>query len=56
MKIIVHRERSKGKKTRRKEKRKQTLKSVAEEDPALLDYREIPSHGCVINHNYMINH
>ena len=56
MKIIVHRERSKGKKTRRKEKRKQTLKSVAEEDPAILDYREIPSHGCVINHNYMINH
>ena len=54
MEIIFHRKRSKEKKKRRKRKRKESLKSVAEEDPAILDYREIPSHGCVINYNYMI--
>lgn len=57
MKIIVHRERSKGKKRRRKEKRKQTLKSVAEEDPAILDYRKIPSHEYVkVSLTVIINH
>ena len=47
MEIIFHRERSKGKKKRRKGKRRESLKSVAEEDPAILDYRKIPSHGYV---------
>ena len=54
MEITFHRKRSKKRKKRRK--RKETLKSVAEEDPAILDYKEIPGHGCVINYNYMINH
>ena len=45
MEIIFHRKRSKEKKKRRKVKRKETLKSVAEEDSAILDYKEIPSHG-----------
>ena len=56
MEITFHRKRSKEKKKRRKRKRKEPLTSVAEEDPAILDYREIPGHGCVINYNYMINH
>ena len=56
MEITFHRKRSKEKKRRRERKTKETLKSVAEEDPAILDYREIPGHGCVINYNYMINH
>ena len=45
MEIIFHRKRSKEKKKRSKVKRKETLKSVAEEDSAILDYKEIPSHG-----------
>ena len=45
MEIIFHRKRSKEKKKRRKRKRKESLKSVAEEDSAILDYKEIPSHG-----------
>ena len=45
MEIIFHRKRSKEKKKRSKVKRKDTLKSVAEEDSAILDYKEIPSHG-----------
>ena len=42
MEIIFHRKRSKEKKKRSKVKRKETLKSVAEEDSAILDYKEIP--------------
>ena len=45
MEITFHRKRSKEKKKRRKRKRKESLKSVAEEDSAILDYKEIPSHG-----------
>ena len=45
MEITFHRKRSKEKKKRSKVKRKETLKSVAEEDSAILDYKEIPSHG-----------
>ena len=57
IKITFHRERSKGKKKRRKGKKKETLKSVAEEDPAILDYREIPSHGYVkVSLTIIINH
>ena len=56
MEITFHRKRSKEKKRRRKRKRKETFKSVAEEDPAILDYKEIPGHWCVINYNYMIKH
>ena len=56
MEITFHRRKSKEKKKRRKRKRKETFKSVAEEDPAILDYKEIPVHGWVINYNYMINH
>ena len=56
MEITFHRKRSKEKKKRRKRKRKEALESVAEEDPAILDYKEIPGRGCVINYNYMINH
>ena len=47
MEIIFHRKRSKEKKKRSKVKRKGTFKSVAEEDSAILDFKEIPSHGWV---------
>ena len=57
MEIIFHRKRSKGKKKRRKGKRRESLKSVAEEDPAILDYRKIPSHGYVkVSLTIIINH
>ena len=57
MEIIFHRKRSKGKKKQRKGKRKESLKSVAEEDPAILDHRKIPSHGYVkVSLTVIINH
>ena len=57
MEIIFHRKRSKGKKKRRKGKRRESLKGVAEEDPAILDHREIPSHGYVkVSLTIIINH